>query len=267
MHKLPTVRESLWVEQNDAALGWSELEVTNDRLKVPYYIIEDLSCVPESEELLSLEFTPLYQTFPRDKLDTIQRLRRECHNACYWYEEAVEQGIPTAPGVLLQLPPVSVFTLKAYLARFPFVRHCAASPKDIVERCVFRDPFAALQALHSSPRTRDELVGHHLFLREERNFEWEARCFWSRDRLTAVSCAELEIRPQVEAWFAEFGPRIPYHQAVVDIGFARQTECVELVEFNSFGPDMPATAGNFSWAEDMQQLVFGKTPVFRAAQQ
>ena len=94
-----------------------------------------------------------------------------------------------------------------------------------------------------------------------RKIAWEARCFWSRDRLRGVSCAphmSAAERAQVLEFFAAFGARLPYHSATVDSGWAQETQRVELIEFNSFGPDLQATAGNFSWAEDMHQLLFGE---------
>lgn len=68
-------------------------------------------------------------------------------------------------------------------------------------------------------------------------------------------------------FFKRWGRHFPYHSAIVDIGKIKSESSsdikIELIEFNTFGPDMYATAGHFSWYEDVLVLLYSKEPVFK----
>lgn len=247
--------------------------------------------------------------------DELMRNRREYHFACHWFDK-VSQAIPTARGIVQEFSDIEELKemIQMYSEEFPFFRLCNASPKDVSDPLVMRSRNGivtdAVAVLAQSERTGqqincvdalgeysqgvDILTGymqrlngscndcicnghHHLFMRQLRNYEWEARCFWSRNKLTAISLPE-EISEfdstyeddiqSILKFFENYGEYIPYTSTTVDIGlavFPDGTKRVELIEFNSFGPDMNATAGNFSWYEDAQQLVFGENVEIRPA--
>ena len=92
------------------------------------------------------------------------------------------------------------------------------------------------------------------------------RCFWSHGKLRAISLDNnIDFtkfdKEDILEFFKNYEKYIPYHSAIVDIG--KTIEQIELIEFNTFGPDMKATAGNFSWKEDIMILLFSPIPIFR----
>jgi hypothetical protein len=102
-------------------------------------------------------------------------------------------------------------------------------------------------------------------MRQIRNYKWEARCFWSRDKLRAISLpSDMDFtdddKNEILDFFNKYGKYLPYHSVTIDIG---KCDNIEIIEFNTFGPDMKATAGNFSWYEDIMILIWSSTPVFR----
>lgn len=263
---LPGAQTSLWVEGNDAEVGLSELEVTKDHVKVPRHIYEDSLC--ESETLTVIRETGGYVYYPSSEFEEIQKHRRNSYRACVWYPE-IASRIPTAPSILVEGSENLAEYLDKHLSQYPFVRTCQMSPKDISATCLFSDPTIALEVLSQSERTR---CIHHLFLRERRQYQWEVRCFWSRDQLRAISMPrelDEEERALILDFFETLGDEIPYHSATVDLGYSSCLQRsdgqrgLELIEFNTFGPDMRATSGNFSWREDVMTLLFSPTPVFR----
>lgn len=144
-----------------------------------------------------------------------------------------------------------------YLPMYPFVRLCQMSPKDVARA------LSPEEALATSQRTGPLLYTNpcHLIMREEKKYLEEVRCFWSRDRLRCVSGSVEVSEEEIKAFFYKYGFYIPYHSAVVDLG--RTIEGWELIEFNSFGPDLNATVGNFSWREDIEILLNAEEVVFR----
>lgn len=145
------------------------------------------------------------------------------------------------------------------------------SPKDIKQIPIYDNYKIAYNHLRTSDRTKNIFdydpcldMKFHLFLREQRIYSWEARCFWSRDKLRAVSLPkDMDFSPQDKLQIIEFfniySINFPYHSATVDI--EKYNNIIELIEFNTFGPDMNAIAGNFSWEEDAMTLLFSTEPV------
>jgi len=282
---------SPWVDTNDAETELSEIQVTATHCIVPQHIYKDSLLEDEYLDKLVID-NDMWVLYPRHVLNYIQATRGNSYRACIWYPELINK-IPTAPSILLYLTSMTQLWshLKDNIAQYPFVRLCTMSPKDrktvpLYDSTTIRD---AVKDITHSQRTKnlfsepycdscsssksvsegcDEnlIKGKHLFMREQREYEWEARCFWSRDKLRAVSLPvntefTSEDKKEIINFFERYGKHIPYHSAVVDI--AKTDDAIELIEFNTFGPDMKATAGNFSWYEDVMTLVHAPAPVFR----
>lgn len=268
---LPGRESNHWIETNDAETELSEIQVGDEYCIVPIHIYED-SLVEDdrlSEIVIDRDGVVLY---PRDELKYIQRVRANSYRACIWHPEVCD-NIPTASGILVELFSKEQLKtcLEENIERYPFVRLCTMSPKDINNVPLYDNAKDAFDDLILSERTGnlfsepycEGCKGKHLFMRERKEYIWEARCFWSRDKLRAVSLIDKDIEEEenIVEFFKKYGKFFPYHSAVVDIG--KTAEGIELIEFNSFGPDMKATAGNFSWYEDVMTLIFSNKPVFR----
>ena len=269
VHSLPSIKsKNRWVETNDAQTDLSEIKVTDELCIVPYHIYED-SLIEDEEINIDMLEKDRSIIYPRKWFERIQFLREISHQACIWYPE-VAGKIPTAKSLLIEFQTLEELqnALKNNLFSYPFVRLCSMSPKDINQIPLYTSWKKALRDLIRSERTGN-MLGEgqckHLFLRKKKEYQWEARCFWSRDKLRAVSLPSWtefseEEKNEIVKFFHKYGRDFPYHSAVVDIG---KTDQIELIEFNTFGPDMKATAGTFSWYEDVMTLLFSPEPVFR----
>lgn len=243
----------------------SELQYTSENIFVPRHIFED--SLVDCDALVPLYEKKDFVVFSLDVKDMILHQRVQSYAANVWFP-VVRDIIPTAPGTLVLITSLEMLRDALQKAVKPcFVRLGTMSPKDIRNPPVFCFGAEAYAALLSSERTRETLVGNYLFLREVRTYNWEARCFWSRDALTAV-CLPYERDADMEhailTFFDTYSAHFPYHSAVVDVGFS-DAHGLELIEFNTFGPDLCATAGRFNWQEDYFLLLQSKTVVFRGA--
>lgn len=276
-----TMACSRWIETNDAETELSEIQVTNTHCIVPQHIYED-SLVEDdylSEHVIDNDIVGgrVVVSYPRHLLSHIQTTRSNSYRACIWYPEVVDK-IPTAHSILLAVNSIEHLQLhlRDNITPYPFVRLCTMSPKDVRAVPIYNitNVGDAVKDITQSQRTNnifsepycDECHGKHLFMREHRNYEWEARCFWSRDKLRAISLSTdrdftNQEKQEIINFFDVYGEYIPYHSAVVDIG--KVENYIELIEFNTFGPDMKATAGNFSWYEDVMILIHAPVPQFR----
>ncbi len=258
--------ENPWIETNDALTDMSEIKVTDKYCIVPYHIYEDSLCDDDYINHDVIENGSNFK-YPIKHFSRIQNLREQSYHACVWYPE-IKNIIPTAESLLIPIVSSSQVQdeLKNNIAKYPFVRLCTMSPKDIKSLPLYDQWETAYNDLTISQRTNDLFEGEkHLFLRKKREYQWEVRCFWSHGQLRAVSIPnDVELteldKEKILEFFKKYGKYIPYHSATVDIG---QTDQIELIEFNTFGPDMKATAGNFSWREDVMILLFSPKPVFR----
>jgi hypothetical protein len=262
--------------ENDCRAALSPILVTETHLLVPIDLWEDALADSELEPLAEYQ-SPAWVSLPKTSWKLVRAVRKRAYRACNWYEELIRRGVPTSPGVLLKPEDWSDARrlLREMLPSHPFVRTCRASAKDVRSHCMFSDEKSAIEALRRSKRTKlfegkpcqpCSDVGCHLFLRRARDYEWECRCFWTRDKLRAVSLPDdfvsSEARNSIVEFFRRFGPDLPYHSAVVDLGLVRDGE-IEIVEINQFGPDMNAGSGRFSWTEDAAVLCSSPDPVFR----
>jgi hypothetical protein len=268
---------------NDANTHLSELQLVGDELRVPMHIFEDALVDAPPHLVDAGRRRGRHVIYPAALLDAVQDARRHAYSACKWYPVL---EAPTALSVLhspADLADAEDFIAR-HLDRYPFVRTCLMSPKDIRTVPLFTSAGEAIEVLLRSCRTSDLFDepycceggsgrAKHLFMREAKRYEWEARCFWSRGALTAVSIDEGmdegDCRSVVD-FFERWGPTLPYHSATVDVGRVvvegadeSSPTRIELIEFNTFGPDMSATAGYFSWYEDVMLLLSSTTPVFR----
>jgi hypothetical protein len=275
--------ESGMPSRNDANTHLSELQLVGDELRVPMHIFEDALVDAPPHLADAGQRRGRHVIYPASLLDAVQDARRHAYSACKWYPVL---EAPTALSVLhspADLADAEDFIAR-HLDRYPFVRTCYMSPKDVRTVPLFTSAGEAIEILFQSCRTSDLFDephceggcrAKHLFMREAKRYEWEVRCFWSRGALTAVSLDEGMDEADYQSvvdFFERWGPTLPYNSAIVDVGrvvaSGDQGEGgggggVELIEFNTFGPDMNATAGYFSWYEDVMLLLSSTVPVFR----
>lgn len=269
---LPDHESSKWVNQNDAHVGLSELQVVDDKIYVPIHIYEDSLVDWDVEPSYVLDYSCRPFVYPSYLLESLQKQRVSSYHFCHWYDQ-VKDVIPTAESLVLSCQ--SRYDVDSWLNTYlndktMFVRLCSMSPKDVrLPLCTTSQE--AKDLLLTSQRTKDRLdqpccegsYEFHLILRQPRSFLWEARCFWSRDKLRAVSLSQdgEDVKKSILTFFSRYGQDLPYHSAIVDVGMTPHG--LELIEFNSFGPDLDATSGNFSWLEDVNILLNSEEPVFR----
>jgi len=249
---------------------FSEIKVRTTVCIVPIHIWED-SLVESNLEYIKRGSKGV--TYNIDLLEQINIQRQLSYVATVWYPE-IEGKIPTAKGVLYRIESLK-HLMELLRTHIPspdgsnvFVRLCDMSPKDVLHPPIFSDATKAYEVLLSSNRTRYNILSKSLFLRELRVYNWEARCFWSRNKLRAVSFGASGLdqitKDKILKFFTTYGHFIPYNSVVVDIGEVNNgSEVIELIEFNTFGPDMLATAGHFCWHEDLHILLASPEPIFR----
>lgn len=253
-----------WVESNDACTNLSEIQIVDNMCIVPEHIY--LDSLEENEYLESKVIIKENKYFyDKTYLDFIYSARINSYNACKWYGQ-INKKIPTANSVILEYNDNSLFGLiDNNLKLYPFVKTCFLSPKDIAKNLIYTETKKAYNDILNSPRTNKNAC-KHLFMREHKNYIYELRCFWSRNKLRAVSLPSyyditLEDKIYIENFFARYSKYIPYYSAVVDLGMTASG--MELIEFNTFGPDMIATAGNFSWKEDWFTLLYSNNICYK----
>lgn len=278
----------MFVSTNDANVGLSELKHVGDLIYVPGHIYRDHLCgaiTPEvcysfsSEPLnfVKAETNPIvhegqdsFAVFKQEQYEDIMKARVDSCAACHWYEALKDDNI-TAESIILPVESLSQLyeILDSHLQQYPFVRSCAMSPKDIIDISLFNSPdhkqnvASAFNALMSSERTRD-IVGKHIFMRRAQTYKVECRCWYRLDKLRAVSSGDniSSYYKAIVEFFQRYSKDSIYETAIVDIGIDTEGK-IWIIEFNTFGPDMLATAGNFSWYEDIILLMNSKQPVFR----
>lgn len=185
--------------------------------------------------------------YPESCFDYIQNLRRSSYKSCIWYPE-IKGKIPTASSILLEVVCKKDLknSLKENIEQYEFVRLCTMSCKDKKSVPIYNlgEVKDAVTDILTSERTKglfeempcEGFKGKHLFMRERREYEYEARCFWSRDKLRAVSLPENYIfttkdKNDIENFFKKYGKFIPYHSAMIDIGLTNGN--IEIIEFNT----------------------------------
>lgn len=209
-----------------------------------------------------------------DKFDKIQT--EESYYACKWYDYFVKYNIPTINSVLIKGKTFEDISddIEYKLFDYQFVRLCNASPKDYTKNCIFDDLESIKTALENSNRTFWMLPPHnnhgvHVLMRKVINIDIEMRCFFS-EKLRAVSCnyylKETErtiLQDLVVGFFNKYSSILPYNQVCIDLGINNNMTNIFIIECNSFGINMNASAELFDWNEDYNLLYFSDTPVFK----
>lgn len=268
-------KRTIWISDNNCQTHLSEIKISDKHCIVPNHIYED--SLVENEPLDSVVvFKDGEILYPKSHFKAIQEARVSSYKACIWYPNIADK-IPTAKSLLIALNSKDHLynSISIHLKDYPFVRTCIMSPKDIKFPSLYDDHFEAYNDLLKSDRTRnlleypfcEDCQGKHLFLREKKTYIWEVRCFWSRDKLRAVSLPiyydlQCTDHSEILEFFDKYGKELPYHSATVDIGKLDNGK-LELIEINTFGPDMNATSGNFNWYEDVMILLFSESVIFR----
>lgn len=148
-----------------------------------------------------------------------------------------------------------------------FVRTCVSSPKDVCD-CIFKTNEKALRCIEESPRTNSSEEHGHYFVRPVVDIDIEARCFYHKHKLRAVSLyqwldgTELkDFRVKVLQFFEKY--KMPYNSAVIEICKLKGEDSLRIVEFNSFGIGQFSGASEFDWLADKDILYHSETPEFR----
>ncbi|RYE14343.1 MAG: hypothetical protein EOP34_06770 [Rickettsiales bacterium] len=271
IYVLPNYINTNWINANDANTELTEVEIVDNMCRLKYDTFHDLLFFDDTIQFDAL-FCDNCVCFPRSMFNTIQENRIKSYRACIWYP-LVKDKIPTAHSKIIEYTSTTnIIDLNNSIRDLPFIRLCVMSSKDI-KIPLYKNWFEASKDLLLSERTKNLLNNQacinkemvHLFIREFKNYIWECRCFWSHQKLTAVSLPvdrffDQKEKHEIINFFVKYGQYIPYKSAVIDIGF---TNKIELIEFNSFGPDLNATSGNFSWREDAYNLLFSNITLFR----
>ncbi len=225
-------RDNLWVETNDALTNISEIKLDQELCWIPRHIYNDSIANSDIVEEY-LEERSGYMIYPVSAFSDIQKARSLAYRVCVWYP-VIEGLIPTAKTLLFSVNEYSDLSeiISHNIEYYPFVRLCSKSAKDIRDPPVYKkDNYQqAIEDIKNSERTN--LPGipcpcdtrTHLVMRKKRDYYWEARCFWSRDKLTAVSMEpgldytgkECEL---VQNFFRKYRREIPYHSAIIDVGY------------------------------------------------
>lgn len=254
--------------RNNCNMPLSELRLVNDEIYVPMHIYEDTLIDTDLEELGTM--TDKFVIYDICMFEDIRICRLNGYRACLWYEHC--DKIPTAKSILYKPKNKEDTTnfIRENIEKYPFIRTCHMSPKDINTKPLFYDVNDAIETLSVSARTcnifsDDNSICKHIFMREKRDFKWECRCFWYRRKLRAVSMdTELTTNDKgnISSFFDDYGANIIYNTAIVDLGMTNEGN-LELIEFNTFGPDMNATSGHFDWVEDYYDILNADVPIYR----
>lgn len=251
-----------WIDKNDANTELSEIEIKNGIIYVPDHIYKDSLIDNDYLEDIMFKKNNKY-CYDISCYNKIRQARIHSYNACIWYNEILDK-IPTAQSIVFDYNSIedAKSKCKKYIKDYNFVRTCHMSAKDINRTCIYNDSDTAINDLVNSKRTNiKELKCKHLFMRQIRNYILEVRCFWSIGKLRAVSfpemyCFEESDKNEVLDFFNKYSKYFPYYSSVIDIG--KTNNGYELIEFNTFGPDMIATSGKYSWREDWMTLIYSE---------
>jgi hypothetical protein len=155
-----------------------------------------------------------------------------------------------------------------------FIRFCNASPKDITQPIFGPNlsPIEVINIFKKSNRTCYMFDGNHmthLIIRPVVNIEYELRCFWHKHKLRAVSGPLFYVNDEMQAniklivnqFFIEHGSHICYNSCTIDLGLTNDIPFI--IEINSFGLDMLASAELFKWEEDFTILYNSNEPIYK----
>lgn len=204
-----------------------------------------------------------------------RQMRRKTYYACHWYPSLQRSNIPVLESKLVHFDNLreDLPNLMKEYPDYSFIRACGNSSKDLGVP-IFFDPRKAASALMDSMRTlRVFQEGHkHLLMRKVVEIEIECRCFIHKRKLRAVSLychlekeKLREFQEKCIDFFDRYASDLPYSSAVVEICREKDDERLQIVEFNSFGMDMYASADLFDWEKDREILYGAEEPDFRTS--
>jgi hypothetical protein len=152
-----------------------------------------------------------------------------------------------------------------------FIKTCEFSSKDVripifdneenVAEKVFKE-------LKSSNRTNN-YEERHLIIKVVRNFMIEARCYIYKDKLCVIiSKGDLaEYKESILDFYKKYKFDIPYHCCCMEIGINDKSKNsnfpeIEVIEFNSLGPDLICDISPLSWDQDWELFLLNEKPIF-----
>ena len=248
----------------------SKLITQMDTFIVPQWIFEDvIHFYPNIEEHIISE-TNENIIFNIDYKKEFIQLRKQIYWLCQWYDELINKNIPTIDSIIMTYDEFNEIDSDDE----KFIRLCNASPKDI-KLPIFNllDKEDINKTLLTSNRTKymfnNKYHKPHVVLRDIVNIDYEVRCFWHKYKLRAISGpinyvdvdTQHKIKQLVLQFFDDHGKKIIYNSVTIDIGICKDN--VFIIEFNSFGIDMIASAEYFDWFEDFNILYNSIEPIFK----
>jgi len=214
------------VERNDFLTRMSEIEAKDGQLLVPRHIYDDaLADTPLEDLWIGFHKTHVVydEKYFKDIQQARSYAYRACK---WFPSLPPELPTPKSLLYLPKDEEDALRFLEDHIEQYPFVRTCHMSPKDILKIPLFDNAKEAMDCLLKSERTgnlfsdpfcdddaeeevnedveeeeglEDKKEGEeegqctkkaqcakHLFMREKKEYEWEARCFWSHGRLTGM---------------------------------------------------------------------------------
>lgn len=248
----------------------------NDFL-VPHWILDDIgNFYPNVYDQIILE-TKHDVKIDIKFLKEFLQLRKQIYYACNWYDELIDESIPTIKSNLFCIDNdynVMKNILDSNLIGKKFLKFCNACPKDIYPLPIFenKDTNEIINIFKKSNRTNfmiDSTHKTHLMIRDVVNIKYEVRCFWHKFKLRAISGPDffvnLEqqeyIKKMITIFFEKYGQYISYNSATIDIGLFEDD--VFVIEINSYGIDGQAGAELFKWKEDFNILYNATEPIYR----
>lgn len=262
MHSLPAYT-------TDSQVTLSEIQVTYNSCIVPRHIFEDSL---RSESYSFNQFATIdgpNVIYPRRFLQKIQILRERSYRPCVWVPK-IPSIVPITESKILSVTNVDDIKriLELNIPDYQLLKICTSSNTFNYNnsREAIRDIlYLGLGGNILLEPHCEGCQSKHLFFRKKKSYYWKVRCFWSQDRLRAVSLPELthlniDEKTEIINFFFVYGRYFPYHSAVVDIG--KTSNGIEIIDFSPFGPDMNISAGNFQWEKHAMTLIFSQNVIF-----
>lgn len=259
MYSLPT-------NTTDNQIKLSEIQVTYNSCIVPRHIFNDSL---QSELMFVTKFTDNYVIFPKRYFSKIQLLRERSYRSCIWFPQ-INGIVPCTESKLVAVSNINDIkrVLELNIPYYPMVKLCSKSTNKFYNnhREAIRDfTYSGIPAEILLPPYCDGCPSKHLFFVKRKSYYWKVKCFWSQEKLTAVSLPDLTHLSKTEQdeiikFFEIYGSYLPYHSCIADIG--KTDNGLEIIDINNFGPDVSNNTGNFDWNRDHHLLMSSPAPVF-----
>lgn len=254
MNKLPF--ETVFFE--DMGYCLSELIYKKHKIIIPEAVKDDIIT---DKHNIDVDIDTLGKKGLED-FKLIQKCRIESTADCH----LCDFKLPTIPSVCSEIiaswGDARMFIDK-HIDDYPFVKNCMFSPKDC-GKTIFEDGKSALEALKSSNRTRETTIGNHIVMKQKRSILNEFRCFYICDKLRAViTKTEVDEKNQesILNFFKKYKYDIPFHTCCIELAMSEFG--LEVIEINSFGPDLICDPAPFEWSQDWLELYTTETVIFK----